>query len=208
MVIACSSIKVFPLPRSPTSTRRMVSPEPFGPICCMALPRSNVSRLTSIAGLLNNGHPCVTLNASTALNWSTTDPGIPRTCPRNLSSTIDSALISCKPFTSKALVLLSTILLRRALRSPMAGLLLRSTFSRFFFFFLVNVRFTPRSFLTVLTTPAFFFGGRASRGALVIKGAVREGRKIHGCCTGRRERRAASEALERHRQQVWKLIVI
>ncbi len=184
ILIACSSITVLPLPLSPTNTRRMVLFEPSGPICSISLPRSNVSRLTSIAGLLNNGHPCVTLNASTVLNWTTTWSGIPRICPRVRSSIIDSALKSRKPCTSNALVLLSTILFRRAFRSPMAGLLLRSSFWTLSFF-LVKVRFTPRSFLTAVTTPPFFLGCRTSRGALVEKGAIEEGRMIHGCCTGR-----------------------
>lgn len=185
----------------------MVFFEPSDPICSSSLPRSNVSCLISIAGRLYNSHPCVTLKASTALNCTTTESGIPRTCPLSFSSDVDSALISCNPCTSNALVLLSTIRLRRAFRSPMAGRLLRSIFWNLSFFF-VNVRFTPRSFLTAATTPGFFFAGRTSRGALEEKEATGKGRRIHGCCIGRWVRRAVSEALERHRQQVWTLIII
>jgi hypothetical protein len=56
-------------------------------------------------------------------------------------------------------------------------------------------------------TLLFFLGGRAERDALVVKVAVEAGRRNHGCCEGRRARDARSEVLDRHRQQVWRLIV-
>ncbi len=54
-------------------------------------------------------------------------------------------------------------------------------------------------------TLLFFLGGRAERDALVVKVAVEAGRRNH-CCEGRRARDARSEARDRHRQQVWRLI--
>lgn len=56
-------------------------------------------------------------------------------------------------------------------------------------------------------TLLFFFGGRAERDILVVKAAVAEGERSHFCCKIRGERRAGSEALARHRQQVWRLIL-
>ena len=206
IVIAWRSIRVFPLPLSPTYTRRMLFCSSFWAIPSISFPKFNVSFLISIAGLLNSAHPCGTLNASTARNRSTIGPGIPSTCPLSPSFVIDSALISCKPWTSKALVLLSTTLFRRAFRSPGAGLLPLFVSVNFFFFF-VNVCLAPRTSFSVIAGLPFFFGGRARRDALIVKGAVEAGRRSHDCCGARRGMSAGSEALERHRQQVWKLIV-
>lgn len=76
-----------------------------------------------------------------------------------------------------------------------------------FFFFFVNVCLAPRTSFSVIAGLPFFFGGRARRDALTVKGAVEAGRRNHDCFGARRGISAGSEALERHRQQVWKLIV-
>jgi len=59
----------------------------------------------------------------------------------------------------------------------------------------------------VTETLLFFLGGRADRVALVVKVGGEGGKRVHCCGSGRRVSRAGSEALERHRQQVWRLIL-
>ena len=79
--------------------------------------------------------------------------------------------MSFNPWTSNALVLLRTILFRKALRSPIAGLLLLSTGLRTFF--LIKVAFlTPLAFLSIL---GFFLGGRMLNDGLVENVAIDAG---------------------------------
>ena len=57
IVIACSSITVFPLPLSPTKTRRIALPRVPELISSISFAISSVSFLINIAGLLNKGQP-------------------------------------------------------------------------------------------------------------------------------------------------------
>ena len=79
--------------------------------------------------------------------------------------------MSFKPSTSNAFVLLSTILFRRALRSPIPGFLDLSTLCGFFFF-LTKVVLAPLAFLSTIGDFAFFWGVMALRDALVVNAAV------------------------------------
>ena len=82
--------------------------------------------------------------------------------------------MSFKPSTSNALVLLSTILFRRALRSPIAGFLPLSTACGRFFFF-VKVVLVPLTFFSGTGDLIFFLGGRAPKDGLVENAAVEVG---------------------------------
>ena len=75
--------------------------------------------------------------------------------------------------TSSALVLLSTILFRRALRSPGSG---GRPFSIGFFLFFTNVVCWPRAGGPALLIPGFLtFGAGLERFVLVVKAALHWG---------------------------------
>lgn len=117
IVCACRAKTLFPVPRSPTTNFRNVLPFVF--LICRA--NSKVSALTSVVGRAKKPQPCVLLKASIARNESTVVPGSATIVLKEESSARLSADQSCIPGTSKAFVLLKTILLRMALRSPGAG---------------------------------------------------------------------------------------
>lgn len=117
--IACAwrTSALLPTPFSPITSRLSDWPPWFS----MCFASSSVSFRTSDAGLLKNPHPWLDLKLSAARRPSTADPGRPTMRPSKASLAMLFALQSCRPETSKALVLLSTIRLRIALRSPVAG---------------------------------------------------------------------------------------
>ena len=170
IVMACSSIIDFPLPLSPTTILRMVFFSlPSRLISSNIFPYSIVSRLISIAGFRNKFQPWVVLKACAARSWSAIELGRARTRPSSCVSAIVLAAMSCIPCTSSALVLLSTIRLRRALRSPMAGFLTRS--GVLCFFFLMKLAGVP---FFKAPGPILLFGlcGRTWRGTVEVKDAV------------------------------------
>lgn len=117
-------------------------PAPSELILLIVFVNSNVSLRMSIAGVLKNFQCCVVLKASMALSWSTTEPGMLTMLPNISELVVSFAVKSRKPGISSAFVLLSTIRLRMAFRSPGAGGLPLASTPRFFF--CANVVFAPR----------------------------------------------------------------
>ena len=148
---------------------------PPGLMICLA--SSSVSFLTSVAGRLKKPQPCVALKLSTALSESTVGPGSPTIRPNSVSSATFSALQSLKPGTSNAFVLLSTMRLRSALRSPTAGG--RTVLARVFFD-RRSVR-PPRAGLTWTPFRAAGECGFFASGALVLKVEVCMVSRNAGC---------------------------
>lgn len=119
VAMACKSSKLFPVPRAPVI--KVISVFFAAAASSIFFESLTVSSRTSMLGDLNICHACVILNASMALNWSTTGPGIATTLPTIAGSIIVSGLKSFRPATSSALVLLSTIRFLIAFLSPGAG---------------------------------------------------------------------------------------
>lgn len=114
--IACNCNTLLPLPFSPKMTWRTVLF--LSPASSNCRTTSSVSFLTSVAGRLKRLQPCVGLKAAAALRASRTSFDSPSIFPALCESTMFFAVMSSNPCTSNALVLLKTILLRIALRSP------------------------------------------------------------------------------------------
>ena len=199
MVIAWSNMIDFPLPLSPTIILRMLRRD-----FCSSLislnnrPYSRVSRRTSIAGLLKSPQFCVLLNAFTIRNWLTIETVKPTTWPCNCSSPTDSTPNSGIFSTAMALLLLRTILLRRAARSPIAALLVLISLGFFFFKKVAGVPFLVSAFLRERGFWFSFFATRLTlatfcTGAEVVNDAERQ--------TGIGEKKGIRD-FEKHLQQV------
>lgn len=150
--IACNSNILFPLPLSPISTflTDFAVPSPTL-MSAIMLPMSSVSRLINVPGRLNRPHPWELLKASAALNRSTRSLDSPNTFPSSVRSNMFSPSISCISGTDSAFTLLSTMRLRRALRSPGAGR--RTRFSATCFFLPMMSVLVP--FLGAILAPVF-----------------------------------------------------
>ena len=172
MACACSRSTLLPLPRLPHNTFRTVlllSPVASTTFSAMC----TVSRRISVAGRRKRLHPCDGLNVSNARNASTVSLVRPSTRPSCRTSsvfpspplrTIRSLVKSRSPGTSRALVLLSTMRLRYAFRSP--GATGRPVCVRTCFFSCSRL---PAGFPAAVV----FFAGVAAASAEVVEKAAR-----------------------------------
>lgn len=160
--MACSMAKLLPDSRLPVRTHLSASPFSFEP--SSLLTSCTVSSRTKKCGRRNKLHVCVVLNASSALSWSTTWSGIAKILPLLSPLAIVSGASSPSPGTGRALLLLSWMRFRKALRSPAPGFLTGTMLDFFLYVFLV---FFGRSLLLLIVG-----GGAAATAELVEKAAM------------------------------------
>ena len=160
--MACSIVKLLPDSRLPVRTHFSASPFSFEPSSLLI--SSTVSSRTKKCGRRNRLHVCVVLKASSALSWSTTWSGIANIFPLLSPLVMVSGASSPSPGTGSALLLLSWMRFRKALRSPALGFLTGTTLDFFLYVFFV---FFGRSLRLLIVG-----GGAAARAELVEKAAI------------------------------------
>lgn len=123
MACACISNTLLPVPLSPMTSLLDTSSGRPSRVLRILSAMSSVSCLTKVAGLRKKPHDCEGLKLSVALRESTTGPGKATTEPLDDSSGSRWPSNSSKSGISGALVLLRTMRLRIAFRSPGLGAL-------------------------------------------------------------------------------------